>query len=117
MGVLESLQVLTHGAAWRLTGSTTSGRRLIGAVVAGDEDARTLAGMLLVKSGDRGRRLVVETLEGGVESEELVTVLQSIGDPEAEAELRRLANQEDRRIADSARKALAELEQIRRRPA
>ncbi|HUG84552.1 MAG TPA: hypothetical protein VMM13_08295 [Euzebya sp.] len=114
MGLLDSAGVLTAGAAWRLTRSPALGRVLVEAVEHGDEDTRTIAGMALTRGGAHGRRLVVDALEEGSESEELVTVLQSIGDAPAERELRRLAAQ-DRPVAPAARRAVTELEQMRRR--
>ncbi|CAN5438629.1 hypothetical protein BH23ACT9_BH23ACT9_34820 [soil metagenome] len=114
MGLLDSAGVLTAGAAWRLTRSAALGRVLIGAVEDGDEDARTIAGITLTRGGVHGRRLVVEALQAGSECEDLVTVLQSIGDAPAELALRQLAGQ-DRPVAGAARRAVGELEQIRHR--
>jgi hypothetical protein len=114
VGILDSAGVLSAGAAWRITHAPRLGRALVKAVEQGDEDTRTIAGMLLVRGGEHGRRLVAEALQRGSESEELVTVLQSIGDVAAEEDLRRLASQ-DRPIAGAARRALAELQEIRRR--
>lgn len=106
---------MATGAAWLLSGSKTLGNRLIQTLINGDEDAKTLAGMILVKGGDRGRRLTVEALDRGAEAPELVTVLQSIGGPEAEAALARLAHETTRPVAGWARQALNELGEMRRR--
>jgi hypothetical protein len=114
VGILDTAGVLSAGAAWRVTHAPRLGRALVKAVEHGDEDTRTIAGMLLVRGGEHGRRLVAEALRRGSESEELVTVLQSIGDVQAEEDLRTLAAQ-DRPVADAARRALAELQEMRRR--
>jgi HEAT repeat protein len=115
VAALRSAQVMGAGAAWLLTGSQTIGRTLIRALTSEGEDERAIAGMFLVKGGERGRRLVSDALHRGVESEELITVLQSIGGPEAEAELAELAQHEDRPVSGSAKRALLELQEIRRR--
>jgi hypothetical protein len=114
MGILDSAGVLSAGTAWRVTHAPGLGRILVKAVEHGDEDTRTIAGMLLVRGGEHGRRLAAEALREGSESEELVTVLASIGDAQSMAELEKLAG-EDRPVAAAARHALAELQQIRRR--
>jgi hypothetical protein len=106
---------MATGAAWLLTGTDSLGRKLIDDVATGDEDTKTLAGMYLVKGGQKGRRLVVDALQKGAEEPELVTVLQSIGGPEAEAALADIAQHEGRPIAGQARRALNELVEIRRR--
>jgi len=106
---------MATGSAWLLTGADSLGRKLIDELINGDEDTRTLAGMFLVKGGERGRRLVVDALQNGAEAPELVTVLQSIGGPEAEAALADLAQHEERPIAGWALRALTELAEIRRR--
>lgn len=108
---------MATGAAWLLTGADSLGRKLINDLTTGDEDSKTPAGMFLVKGGEKGRRLVVDALHNGAEAPELVTVLQSIGGPEAEAALADLAQHEERPIAEWARRALTELAEIRRRRA
>ncbi len=116
MGALGSARVLAIGAAWQATKADTLGRALVHAVEDGGEDERTIAGMTLVRGGEHGRRLAGDALEAGSESEELVTVLQSIASPQAEAQLRALAMQ-DRPVAAAAERAVSELEELRRRGA
>jgi hypothetical protein len=106
---------IATGTTWLLTGADSLGRKLIEALTSDDDDSKTLAGMYLVKGGERGRRLVVDALEKGAEAPELVTVLQSLGGPEAEAALADLAEHEERPLAGQARRALNELTEIRRR--
>jgi hypothetical protein len=106
---------MATGAAWLLTGADSLGRKLVDDLTTGVEDRKTLAGIYLVKGGERGRRLVVDALKKGAEAPELVTVLQSLGGPEAEAALADLAQHEERPLAGQARRALNELIEIRRR--
>lgn len=108
---------MATGSAWLLTGADSLGRKLIDHLTTGNEDTKTLAGMYLVKGAEKGRRLVVDELQKGAEAPELVTVLQSIGGPEAEAALADVAQHEERPIAGQARRALNELVEIRRQRA
>jgi hypothetical protein len=106
---------MAAGAVWLLTGADSLGQKLIDDLTTGDDDSKTLAGMYLVKGGDKGRRQVVRALADGAEAPELVTVLQSIGGPESESALADLAQHEQRPLASQARQALNELVEIRRR--
>lgn len=100
--------VLADGVAWRMAGWRGSGRRLARTVARGGDDERTLAGMLLVQAGERSIGPVIEEIEAGNESEELVTVLASIGGHRAVSELSRLAGRPGP-LAVAAARALEEL--------
>jgi hypothetical protein len=110
------------GTVWRATGAATAGRRLVAAVARGDEDEQAVAGMLLVRAGDRAVPLVAEALAAPatgtvhveVHVEVLVDVLASIGSPPARAQLRRLAAAPSAQVADAARAALRALAEIDR---
>jgi len=84
-------QALAFGATWRLTGITAAGHALLDAVTAGGETERTLAGMLLVKAGDRSVPVVTEAVLAGRAPADLVDVLASINTADARAALVRVA--------------------------
>ena len=114
MGVASSARLLAAGSAWRVTGLDAAGRSLISAASHGDENDQTIAGIFLVKAGDRSVRLVGKALQVDP-SLTLVDVLASIGTNDARAVLEGAANGQPSEIADAARQALQTLDEIDRR--
>lgn len=94
--------VLVRGAAFRATGARGLGRGLVRDFLTGDEDARTAAGMLLVRAGDRSIGVLREALDATPDAEELVDVLAGIETPAAEAEMRRVAGEGSSPVAEKA---------------
>jgi hypothetical protein len=114
MGVAASAKLLAAGAAWRLTGLPPAGNALVGAVVDGAESEQALAGILLVKAGDRSVPLVRDSISRGARAPELVDVLASIGTGAARSALERLAAAASGEMAAAAEQAVATLDEIRR---
>jgi hypothetical protein len=79
MGAVASAKLLAAGSAWRLTGLDAAGRSLVAALAGGAENEQTLAGILLVRAGDRSVPLITEAISAGATSAALVDVLASIG--------------------------------------
>ncbi len=113
MGAAASARLLAVGAAWRLTGAIAAGRALTRAADADPEDERALAGMLLVRAGDRSVPVVAEALRGGTGSTGLVDVLASIGSDAARAALARVADEAGPAVATAADVALRDLDRQR----
>ncbi|MDF1595995.1 MAG: hypothetical protein P1T08_07860 [Acidimicrobiia bacterium] len=111
MGLAASARVLTAGAVWRLTGASRAGTVLIEAAGSTDENNQMLAGMLLVRAGDRSVDPVTNALTGGTGSPQLVDVLTSIGSARARRGLQSLTDQGGA-IGDAARQALCDLDQM-----
>lgn len=118
MGVMTSARILAAGATWRLTGIAAAGDALLTAVTTGSETERTLAGMLLVKAGNRSVTVVADAVLTGKGAADLVDVLASINTPDARAALVRVAQAPPSTVASQAQCAAAEalrtLDQIRR---
>lgn len=114
MGLAASAKVLAAGAAWRLAGLDAAGRSLVGSAIAGDENEQTMARMLLVQAGDRSVPLVAGAIAAGSGGSQLVDVLASIGTDSARSALAEAAAGSPPDIAASAKKALRDLEAIRR---
>jgi hypothetical protein len=112
MGLAASAKVLKAAAVWRLTGASAAGRTLVGAAASGDESAGTLAGVLLVRSGDRAVDLVATALASGGVDPALVDVLTSIGTPAARHSLESLSSSSDPQTAAAATTALRQLDEI-----
>lgn len=119
MSAAASARLLVVGTTWRLTGITAAGDALVTAVTAGGESDRMLAGMLLVRAGDRSVRVVAEAILAGRAATDLVDVLASIDTDQSRAALVRVSQAPQAVVApgvtDAAAAALRTLDEIRRR--
>jgi hypothetical protein len=101
-------RLLAAGAAWRLTGVGPAGRALVGGLVEGDENERTVAGISLTRAGDRSVPLLAEALAAGAAPDLVVDVLASIGTDAARTVLHQQA-QTGSAAAEPAARALRTL--------
>jgi 2-oxo-4-hydroxy-4-carboxy--5-ureidoimidazoline (OHCU) decarboxylase len=106
MGVGSSAAVIAAGAMWRLAHPEWAGRALVKALGAEDENARTIAGMLLVKSGRRALPLLRSAMANREDLPMVLAVVGSIGDPSMAVDLKRLVDDRDPSVAAAARDAL-----------
>jgi hypothetical protein len=104
--VTRAARLLAQSALWRATGWRAAGRSLVAALGSHDEDVRTLAGILLVRGGERAEPLLEEALRRRENLPMVVSVLASLEDPRYEPNLRRLAQDPDPQVADAAREGL-----------
>ena len=95
--------------AWRITGLRSAGWRLVRALRSRDETVRTVAGIFLVREGDRAVPLLHEALHRRESTEMTLRILGDIGDPNSEPELARFADDADEDVAQAARDALENL--------
>ena len=118
MNAVTSARILATGATWRLTGIAAAGDALLTAATTGDENERTLAGMLLVKAGNRSVPMVADAVLTGRGAAELVDVLASIDTADARAALVTVAQAPPSAVAPQAQgaatEALRTLDRIRR---
>jgi hypothetical protein len=114
MGAAASAKLLAAGAAWRAFGVPSAGRSLVRALVGGTENEETLAGMLLVKAGDRSVPLITKVISTDAALPPLVDVLASIGTEPARAALERATHAPAADVAAAAEKALRTLGEIDR---
>ena len=119
MAAIASAWLLAVGAVWLLTGATAAGHALTRAITDGGEDERTLAGMLLVRAGDRSVPVVTEAILSGRGSTALIDVLASIGSQAARDALVRVSRAAapavDPAVAAAAAEALRTLDQVQGR--
>ena len=119
MAAIASAWLLAVGAVWLLTGAAAAGRALTRAITDGGEDERTLAGMLLVRAGDRSVPVVAEAILSGRGSTALIDVLASIGSEAARDALVRVSRAAppavDPAVAAAAAEALRTLDQVQGR--
>lgn len=119
MSAASSAGLLAVGATWQLTGLAAAGNALVRAATTGGDTERTLAGMLLVRAGDRSVPLLTEAVRAGPAAVDLVDVLASIGTDEARAALVGIARASPPAVAtdtaEAAGAALRTLDEVRRR--
>lgn len=111
MSVGSSLKVLGAGVAWRTIGSESAGEALLEAFTSDDEQNRTLAGISLVKAGERSVDLIEKTRSTGNLTPDVVRLLADIGGPKSQALLSELAVGQGP-VAVAALESLDLLEQI-----
>lgn len=111
MNVGNSLKVIAAGVAWRTVGNKSAGKELVQAFTSDDEQSRNLAGISLVKAGDRSVDLIEKLRARGRLTPELVKLLPDIGGQRSKALLSELAADKGP-VADAAVESLELLEEI-----
>jgi HEAT repeat protein len=112
MGVARAAGLFGYKAMWA-AGSRRAGRALVRALGSAEEDVRTVAGMLLVRGGERAAPLLEEALRRRESLPMVLSVLADLGDPRCEPEIRAFVDDPDPKVADAARNALRILELAR----
>ena len=102
----KTLALLTKGMLWRVTHQQWLGRRLIEGLGESDENARSIAGIMLAKSGTAAIPVLHDALEQRSNVAEVLTLLGDVGDGSVERDLARFTSDKDERIARAARDAL-----------
>ncbi len=111
MGVGSSLKVISAGVAWRTVGAESAGNTLVRTFESGDEQDRTLAGMSIVKAGERSIDLIEKARSEGHLTPSLVRLLADIGGPRSKGLLTEIAAG-DGPVAAAANDSLDLLSQI-----
>lgn len=111
MGVGSSLKVIGAGVAWRALGAESAGDGLLRAFASDDEQERALAGMSLVKAGERSIDLIEKARSEGRLTPSLVRLLADIGGPRSRVLLAELAAGSGP-VAEAAVESLELLDQI-----
>lgn len=108
--LLGALRLYVYRALSYWLGITSAGRALVKALGSPDENIRSIAGILLVKSGKRVEALLLEALNRRENLPTVLTVLGSIGDPALIPQLRQFTNDPNPDVAKAAREALKVIE-------
>jgi hypothetical protein len=111
----KSLAVLAEGLLWRVTRQASLGQRLIDALGEQDENVRSIAGIMLAKSGVSALPLLHRALAERRNLPEVLALLGDVGDSSVEEDVARFTTDDDERIARAARDALRVLELRRER--
>jgi hypothetical protein len=106
-----SLKVIGAGVAFRSVGSEGAGYTLLDAFSGDDEQEKMLAGISLVKAGERTVDLVEKAWRAGRLTPEAVRLLADIGGSSSRALLTEISTGEDS-VAAAATELLQVLDQI-----
>jgi hypothetical protein len=111
MSVGGSLKVIGAGLAFRTIGSERAGYTLLDAFTSDDEQEKMLAGISLVKAGERSIDLLDEARKTGRLTPEAVRLLADIGGSRSRALLDEISASEGP-VAAAATESLQVLDQI-----
>ena len=114
MKLARALFTFGKSAALRL-GSEAAGRRLLADFHSRDETVRTLAGMFLVRNGDRSVPILRQALARREEMPAILTMLGDIATDDAGALIRQYLGDQDPDVAAAALAALDVFERNRMR--
>lgn len=111
MNLGRSANLIRAGFAWRAFGSAGAGATLLDAVARDDEQERMLAGMSLVKAGERSLDLILEACAAGNATPQMVRLIADIGGPRSRQMLTEMAAEKGP-LADAASDSLDLLDRI-----
>jgi radical SAM superfamily enzyme with C-terminal helix-hairpin-helix motif len=109
---ISPIRVIVAGSSWRLFGSRRAAETLLQAMSGDNEQNRMLAGMALVKAGQRSFDLIEKKIAAGQASAPVIRLLPDIGGAKARAVLNRIADGEPGEITDTARECISLLDRI-----
>ena len=112
----KTLTVLAEGALWRVTHQQWLGQRLVAALGESDENVRSVAGIMLAKSGLAAVPVLYRALAERSNVPQVLSLLGDVGDESVGNELARFASDDDEKIARAAREALRVLALRRTKP-
>ncbi len=101
---ISPFRIMAAGASWRMFGSRRAAETLLQAMSADDEQSRMLAGMSLVKAGQRSFELIEEKIEAGEASAPVIRLLPDIDGTKARAVLEKIAAGETGRTEGNGRR-------------
>lgn len=111
MGIADSLKVISAGVVWRTFGTASAGKTLLDTMAGDHEQERMLAGMSLVKAGERSIGLIEEAVTSGQASPSAVKLLADIGGPRSKTLLTNIAA-EPGELSEAATQSLDLLNRI-----
>lgn len=88
---ISPLRVMAAGASWRMFGSRRAAEILLQAMSGDDEQSRMLAGISLVRAGQRSFELIEKKVEAGEASAPAIRLLPDINGSQARAVLGKIA--------------------------
>ena len=114
MSAASSIGLISAGVIWRTLGLRTAGQALVRATSSGDDQLRTLGGMLLVQASERSIGLVQGAADSGDLNSTLIAVLGDIGGARSKEALTDIVEAGGRHAEDAATslELLARIEEL-----
>lgn len=106
MGPMTLVRLYALKSLWAAAGCRSAGRALVKALGSTDEGERTVAGILLVRSGKRAEPLVTDAIRRREHLPIVLLIAGDIGASSLEPDLRHLSTDSDPDVARAATDAL-----------
>ncbi len=106
MQVLRAAGLFAANSIWRVTGSQTAGRTLVNALAASDPNLRTIAGMLIVRGGQKAVPLIEEAIHRQLNLPQVLVMAGDVGAKQLEPELQKFTGHPDPQVSRAARDGL-----------
>ncbi len=105
-------KLLLASTTWRMLGTKNAGQTLLNAMSGEDEQESMLAGMSLVKAGDRSIDLIQEAIASNCASPAIIRLLADLDGPKARLILKEIAAGESVELKYAAEQSLDLLKRI-----
>lgn len=109
---ISPFRIIVAAASWRVFGSRRAAKTLLQAMSGDDEQSRMLAGMSLIKAGQRSFELIEEKVEAGEASAPIIRLLPDIDGARARAVLGKIAAGEPGELKDAAEQCIDLLDRM-----
>ncbi len=106
MQLLRAAGLFAANAIWRATGSQAAGRSLVNALAASNPNVRTIAGMLLVRGGQKAVPFIEEAIHRELNLPQVLVMAGDVGAKELEPELQKYAAHPDPQVSRAAHDGL-----------
>lgn len=104
--MLRAASLFAANAVWRATGSQAASRVLLNGLASSDPNVRTIAGMLIVRGGERAVPLIEEAIRRKLNLPQVLVMAGDVGAKKLEPELQRFAAHPDPQVSQAARDGL-----------
>lgn len=109
---VSPFRVMAAGTSWRLFGSARAAETLLTAISSGNEQNQMLAGMSLIKAGQRSFDLIQDKIEAGEANTRVVRLLPDIDAKRARPLLEKIARGKPGELTDTARQCIDLMDRI-----
>jgi radical SAM superfamily enzyme with C-terminal helix-hairpin-helix motif len=109
---ISPFRIIIAATSWRLFGSRRAAETLLQAMSGDDEQNRMLAGMSLVKAGQRSFDLIENRIKAGEVSAPVIRLLPDIGGERAREVLEKIASGDQGELQETARECVDLLNRI-----
>src|SRR5260370_37243378 len=106
MQVLRAAGLFAANSIWRVTGSQTAGRTLVNALAASDSNLRTIAGMLIVRGGQKAVPLIEEAIHRQLNLPQVLVMEGDVGAKQLQPQLQNVTGHPTPQISRATRDGL-----------